>query len=477
MRIIHSIVLASILTTLSVQANDQELKDYINSAIDDKLSGYNELKKENIELNDRVDELEDYIDSVETRTLIDKINFGIGFNTAVNSYSKNYTDGHSKNSKNIYTTKLSLNMNSEITKNMKFSGRLSMYKYWADSSIHNYARYDNMQGRVPGTSALFVERAYVDWKFLDDNSYLPTVLTIGRQPSSDGPSHQFKANTTRKATYSALVFDGASDGIVLTSSLKNVISLKDANIRLAYGKGFQNDETSPFATNAFLGADNSLKDTDVYGAFFESSLFDMSNTLFQVGFSQMSNIIANSLETKSSSNKNIGDATFVGIMFEGTDIKESGVDLFAHYSYVSSDPSHSIYSVMGQKFSLLGDGNDFSSKSADAFWLGGRYSFENSSKIGLEYNHGSKYWISATQGSFDLLNKLATRGDAYEAYYIYPINRNSFIRVGGVYIDYDYTHSSWFLGEPKKFDSLNENEAKGSIESVSNLYLNFGLNF
>jgi hypothetical protein len=177
-----------------------------------------------------------------------------------------------------------------------------------------------MQGRVPSTSALFVERAYVDWRFTDSDATFPSVLTIGRQPSSDGPSHQFKANTARKATYSALVFDGASDGVVLTSSLKNITSLKNANLKFAYGKGFQNDENKGFVTNAFIGSDNSLKDTDVYGLFFESSILNKSNTLFQIGVAQMDNIVANSLETNTSANKNVGDVTFAGVMFEGTNI-------------------------------------------------------------------------------------------------------------------------------------------------------------
>ena len=74
-----------------------------------------------------------------------------------------------------------------------------------------------MQGRRPNDSSIFLERAYVDWTVLDGN--VPLTLTIGRQPSSDGPSHQFKDNTVRKATYSALSFDGAADGIVATLGL------------------------------------------------------------------------------------------------------------------------------------------------------------------------------------------------------------------------------------------------------------------
>jgi len=469
---------------LNLSAYDKKLENYIESVIEKKLADYKIVKSENKRLKQRVaqlearlNELEDSVESVETRTLVDRIEFGLGFSTTVNSYDKEYADGHKSKSNDLYTTKLMLDMESKISDNMLFTGRLSMYKYWADSTIHTFSKYDNMQGRVPGSSALFVERAYVDWKFLDDDSLVPSVLTIGRQPSSDGPSHQFKANTARKATYSALVFDGASDGIVLTSSLKNLLPIKDAKLRFAYGKGFQNDENNRYVTNAFIGADNDLKDTDVYGLFFESSILNHPNTLFQIGVAQMKNIIANSLETDASKNKNIGDVSFAGVMFEGTNINNSHWDAFAHFAYSKTNPNGALYDCHGKYYSLLGDGKDFSDKSANAFWIGARYTFDNKSKIGLEYNQASRYWISATQGAFDLVNKLATRGKVYEAYYIYPINRFSYIRFGGMYADYDYTKSGWFLGKPERFDDLSSDMAKTNIKSIKNIYLQFGVNY
>jgi hypothetical protein len=484
MRSKFSIIATIALIGINLNAYDKELESFISSTIDQKMVEYKLLKEENLkqkvqlqEFEYRVDELEETIESVETRTLVDKVNFGLGFTTSVNSYDKKYADSSTHKSNNLYTTKLMLNMNAKITDKMKFTGKLSMYKYWADSTIHMYSRFDNMQGRVPSTSALYVERAFVDWKIADNDSKLPSVLTIGRQPSSDGPSHQYKTNTTRKATYSALVFDGASDGIVLTSSLKNISPLKNSRIRIAYGKGFQNDQTKQNVTNAFIGSDDSLKDTDVYGLFFESSILGYSNTLFQIGVANMDNIVSNPLDSNDGSNKNIGDATFIGIMFEGTNIKNSGVDLFAHISHSHVDPSDVVYTVNSTNYSFLSDGSDFSEKSATAFWLGGRYTFDNKTKLGLEYNQGSRYWVSASQGASDLLNKLSTRGKAYEAYYIYPINRYSYLKFGGINIDYDYTNSGWFLGEPKKFNSLNSNESANYMSSIKNFYLQFGLNY
>jgi len=460
----------------SLNAYDEYYSDDSKIA-EEYVKAYVKQQKRIKELEERLDELEDSMEKVETRSLVDKISFGVGFTTTVNNYYKEYADGHTQSSKNLYTTKLMLNMKSKITDDMIFHGRLSMYKYWADSTVHMYSMFDSMQGRVPHDSTLFVERAFVDWRFTDKDAFIPSVLTIGRQPSSDGPSHQYKANTSRKATYSALVFDGASDGVVLTSSLKNIVPIKGAKLRVAYGKGFQNDETRNGVVNAFIGADNSLKDTDVYGLFLESNLFGQDNTLFQMGVAKMQNIIANALDTNASANKNIGDVTFAGVMFEGTNINNSGLDLFAHFAYSDAKPSTEVYEYGGRSYSLLGNGSDFDNKDATAFWIGGRYTFDENSKMGLEYNQAGRYWVSATQGAYDLINKLATRGKAVESYYIHSINRYSYIKFGGMYVDYDYTGSGWFLGDPKSMDSLTGDSAQNNIKSIKNIYLQFGLNY
>ena len=70
-------------------------------------------------------------------------------------------------------------------------------------------------------------------------------------------------------------------------------------------------------------------------------------------------------------------------------------------------------------------------------------------RLGLEYNHGSKYWRSFTYGEDTLAgSKLATRGDAYEIYYILPIvGKNLTAQLSYIYMDYDYAGSDMFFGQ------------------------------
>ncbi len=69
-------------------------------------------------------------------------------------------------------------------------------------------------------------------------------------------------------------------------------------------------------------------------------------------------------------------------------------------------------------------------------------------KLGLEYNHGDKYWRSFTYGEDTLVgSKLATRGNAYEIFYNVPLmGKNLTAQVRFTHIDYDYTGSNMFFG-------------------------------
>jgi hypothetical protein len=355
-------------------------------------------------------------------------------------------------------------MGARITPDKRLTGRLSMYKYSATGHIHPYSLYDNMQGRVPSDSGLYVERAYIDW-FFNRNGAVPFALTLGRQPSSDGPSRQYKMNTARKATYSALLYDGAADGAVLTANISRY-TRPGTYLRFGYAKGYGYTETGLGVLNAFVGPSNSdLKDTNIYGLFLDTTIPGVEQSLVQISASRMTDIIANPLDSNTSSNTNIGDADMFGIMAEGTDIHGSGLDLFAHFGYTIAHPNGQGYGSWG---GLLSETGDRSKKYGNAVWVGGRYALPGTRfKLGAEYNHGSKNWISLTQGS-GIYNKLATRGDAWEFYAMYVLNRYTNLNVGFLQIDYDDTRSGWFVGPSRPVGDADDPERV--LERLRSLY-------
>ncbi len=474
-----NLLLIAVLSTFLLGADRADeietLKQEIHQLKKESRTLHKELETLRANQERNYDELYDYTENVETRILEDKIKFGLGLKFNLDNFDKKCTNGETVKNTNVLSTKFMLKMRANITDNLHFHGRVSMYKYWGSAYTHPYSYYDNMQGRVPSDSSLYVERAYVDWFFNQEGS-VPMAFTIGRQPSSDGPSHQFKENLKRKATYSALLYDGAADGAVLTLNFSKLLDYPKTYLRFGYAKGFGHVNTDEYVGNAYIGASNDdIKDTNVVGVFFDTTVAGMKNSLVQVSYSRLYDIIANPLDSNYTNNKNIGDMDLLGAMIEVQNIANTHLDLFAHYGYNITHPNGNRYVVNGYSLGLLCQGSGCKSQNGYAYWVGGRYGFgeKGKYKVGFEYNHGSRYWTNLTQGSFDLYNKLATRGDGYEGYLMYVVNRYLNFRAGYVLVDYDYSRSGWFVSEPVGFEAANSQEAL----KLQSYYLKMNLNY
>jgi hypothetical protein len=111
-------------------------------------------------------------------------------------------------------------------------------------------------------------------------------------------------------------------------------------------------------------------------------------------------------------------------------------------------------------------------KTGHSFYAGVQIpGFLNQDKIGFEYNYGSKYWRSFTYGEDTLVgSKLATRGSAYETYYILPLlGKNLTAQIRYTYMDYKYTGSDMFFGQTGKPQKTSE--TPGAVKSASDLRL------
>ena len=439
-------------------------------------------------LAEDLDDLDERLEIIETRSYTDKIQLGLGMRIEMNNYTNTYASGTSYDAKGIWRTKLNINMKSKIADNLKFSGRLSMYKNWGDSTTR-MVNNDSMQGRRPDGSQLYVERAYLDWS-LNKGATVPVIVTMGRQPSSDGPSYQIKEDTTRKGTYDALAFDGAADGIVFTALL-NKIS-KGTSIRLAYGTpNVLDNEAGTDSQMSYSGKDRSdFENTKVSGLFLDQTFEKLPfENLTQIYTVSAKNLNANpAYDTNTSApgmnDVNVGDITITGAMFEASKIN-GNLDLFAHYSKSEAKPSGKSIDMDGATSGagkdylglLTSTNGDVSTKSGTAIWLGARYTVNKDWKVGAEYNKGSENWFSFTSGSNDPLNKLATRGTATEVYATMKVNRNANLRFGMVNINYDYTGSGSHLGAPSKISDLPANYKAQTIEKTSNAYITFNVLF
>ncbi len=99
------------------------------------------------------------------------------------------------------------------------------------------------------------------------------------------------------------------------------------------------------------------------------------------------------------------------------------------------------------KEGMLGSNDD---KTGTSYWLGAQWPclLTDDAVVGVEYNHGSKYWRPFTYGEDTLVgSKLATRGDAFEVYWTKQLSKAFSIQARYTKIEYDYTGSQAFFGQ------------------------------
>ncbi len=471
-KVILSGIAASLLVAgnLSAKSIDAKLME-LEKIIQQQQQQIQMLKKEvqkSSDASEEVEELDERLSEIETRSFTDKIQFGLGMKVEANKISRTKADSSKqpKHQDAVFRTRVNLNMKAKITDNMKFTGRLAMYKNWGDNLNDGISStYNFYQGRLPDNStSLHVTRAYIDWVLNPESNY-PVTLTLGRQPGTDGPSHQIKEGTQRKGTYDALAFDALGDAGVATFNLDNLMP-GTTSLRIGYGISNNGND---YNTN--------MKDTKLGILFLDKTLPQIKQDhLFQLyavtvrDFMLNPNAKAKDPQTGKyiSTDINIGDVNMFGGMFEIRDL--NGFDLFAHYSKSIAKAEKTPHGI-----GLLSDGKANKDISGHAFWLGARYNFDKTWAAGLEYNKGSKNWLNFTKGANDPINKLGTRGDAWETYVSYNINKYANLRLGHVIVNNDYVSPrASYLGKPV---SISDGTVGAFDKKVTNTYLNLNLLF
>ena len=430
-----------------------------------------------------INNIYDTLDQVETKTLKDRVNVGAEYRLRYDSYQyknlrilnnngQNATqqsqwnnmvplaqrttgaeDRSRDNDDNNWTNRFRINMDASISKSLKFHARLAAMHAWGDNDENTVANYYSQANAAQrqANNDLLIDRFYIDW--IPQGSPIPLAVTVGRHPSSEGPPLEFKENRKRQSTYPGIIIDTQMDGIVLTLGLERYIGLKNAGLRFGYGIGYHSDMNS---TNMGFLDDNSTKDMKIGATFFESEIPMVPNSLMVFSFVRVEDMVTSAVEQ---GNYTIGNENFYGAHFQVADIVRSGLDVYASYTTNKTDPTE--IATPGYPGLLTNGGTDTTSQTGWSILTGFRYKIPVQAmlypKIGFEYNHGSKYHCSMTSGSVELYNKLATRGDAYEVYYIQPASRNLFFRTGYTYIDYKYTRSGMPTGVPADSNTEMEN--------------------
>lgn len=490
---IVSIMLAAPTQKVDIQALQNQINalqaqiDALKSAQNDKVSKA-DVEKE-------IDILHERVDENELQNALSKVKFGLDFSNAVSSLrATNDTDGTGGKRRNNskFTTELHLNMNARINDRTKFSGRLSMAKYWGNLGTYGGV-YDFDGGtNANGNSVLYVSRAYLDYDII------PNVLTatVGRQPGTDGPGANLRNNSVRMSTYPAMLVNALGDAIILTYKPEALKDYKFAT-RVGLLRFYQGAEVGRPDGRNLLGV-NDDKDGNVYMAMAEAQLplGEMGKNLIILSYGHVEKFSlpmrAEILgHTVLDSVYNMGDFDLANLHFEnyetfgtplswfisaswykgsnGIDntkkavneaINSSGGQTIEQLQIVSAMAgnvalynsleaySNMMQAQLAQTFSKALKWNE---KNAWAVHLGARYDFTKEFKIGAEFFHGSKYWYSMSRtNASDPLDFRNTRGNVYDIYGIWQLDFNQYLRLSFTHIDYDYTNNGRGIGGVEK---------------------------
>jgi hypothetical protein len=398
-----------------------------------------------------------------------------------------------------WSTRLRLNMGMTINENAKIMGRLSMYKIHGGADVPTFNGSPNTistsftAGQTPATDALLVERASLVYHFPSAAS----ILSIGRQNTSDGPPFEVREGGERQATPQALAVNASIDGIGWKFELEKLGFPEGTLLGFCYGVGYESgfggggavkqnqtivgmnftnfNGTNPSAITPVVGNIGPLKDTTVLGVMYDMPLlFQLGESVqsanLYLGYNRMGNMtdipFGNTInfpipgQTPSTqyvtATANLGDmdqmtATWkhkIGDTFtyfvSGGYLKSHPNGQQSQYGAYWTMPGASAPTLLSGFGGLMGDPTK--SQTATAYYVGMRYDPTPTFGVGLEFNHGSPRWWTYTPATGEYTDKLGARGDVWEAYAQWRFAHNAALRLG--YIDYKYSTamSGWQIG-------------------------------
>ncbi len=399
----------------------------------------------------------------------------------------------------IYSNRFGLDLHAKATQDVTVNAHLAMYKLFGSQSemaVNNGGSapffadrvgvFDGTLSHVPSSSYLNVDRAYATWSNIADE---PIWFSVGRRPSTGGAPSNLKVNNPNPGNGGtpSLLVDYAFDGMTIGYA-PDIDGFAGAYGKICYGRGFESGYSN--------SAGNSLKDTDMLGIAIIPIDTDPLRVWLQWnrGFNIFdAPVMKGTYFGDTAVKTNLGDIDWYGAGFMST-LKNVGpgkLNFFGDLGVSVTHPNQNVSAQFG--FQGLMTGGFFNpeaptSKTGYAAAVGVRYDLPSNTKLGFEYNYGSKNWITFAPAADDMVTaKVGTRGNVYELYVIQELDQKpvssffskAFFRLGAQYYDFKYTGSNNWVGAPVAIDSLTGGEMSTltPLKNATNIYATFEVKF
>lgn len=464
--LIAALALASATTLSAVDAAPKSVEARL-SELENELARYKQVSEKQetkvSEIGETVDALEDrswrsklYI-SPEMRVRADSVRYNNdhielddGVHSGLDPVDVANQSNFSKNFDPAISARFRLNLKYEYDADTQFVGRIGVHRN-SMTGQRIFALHKDMDTSPNQNTAWEVDKAYFDHRLLKGR--VPLTLTAGFLPTAGGVPSNMAENKPQQSVFPSIIFDMHTYGVIGTLNLSNVLS-PNTYLRMVLAKAYtQNKDSFYFQDNRLI-----VKNGDVAGLFLETQIPGLGENMLMIGVNRIGNIkgtppLGDPSLIDSDHPENMGNITNYAATLSLNNIAESSLSAFVSAGYSVPDPSGKIAKYgnddIGHDGVAYAHGPMFG-ENGYAFHVGGQYAFSTGTKIGAEYNHGSESWFAGTQGSEDPFNKLAVRGNVYEAYVIQSLHKTTFIKAGLLQMDEAFTGSGWHFDEPHK---------------------------
>jgi len=327
----------------------------------------------------------------------------------------------------LLTNRLWLNVGYKQDSHLEFHAKLAFNKVFGQPNVQNgmYDTFDWFSSTTNTDGELRVKEAYIDYR--DDSLFgtnIPWKFGIGRRPTSYPKLLNLRDNVKADSPLGHIVsaeFDGGSFSLYL----ENITGISGFSVKLATGRGSSNVMGSLASTPNADNGDN----INMYAINVVTYADKNLHTELQV--LKATNLIDAAMS-------NVGDITLASYMALYNIESLSNTKVFASFAMSQTHPKD------GQ--AMLGS---IDGEIGTSLWIGAQIEspITNGGQWGLEFNHGSKYWRSFTYAEDTVIgSKIATRGDAYEAYFTEQLAKGLTAQLRYTYIDYRHSGSNGFFG-------------------------------
>ncbi len=430
------------------------------NAFGDEIS---DLKEQIKTLTDKVNKLEKKqkrtnktLTKVKQHDAHDNIKWSIDFRTAYDNLNYKLKGGGSVSNPSLLTSRLWLGMAAAPTPKLSFKGQLAVYNTWGGNRLPQDDQFQNVNWRSSSKAddiKLKVRNAYFVYRITDGEH--PISISAGRRPATDGFLANHREGLKEPGSPLAHITNMEVDGAMIR--IGNAFGLEGSYVKFVLGRSYTNINQPSYSGTPYTDVNST--DANVNFFVIPMSIYNDGQFNLMAQYTAIFDFMGVDKKSKQPTTgagmKHMGALSLeINGLNEDIDFLDSST-LFASVAFTTSDPKDG-YTMLGRS----------EKKTGYSFWAGFIFpdTFTDDGTIGLEYNYGSKFWAPMTWAEDTMSSsKIATRGNAYEAYWNLPFEGGHFsTQLRYTYMDYRYkSNIEEFWASPE----LQDGDAK-SVQDV-----------